>query len=274
MDLKALVSKFLMKAWQNPPKAGEELSRVVVLHMGSTKEQEVYSRDVDSKAFSPEGAAFEIVEACQEDAEGIGGLQKYAIRAYHGARKTPTVKRIAIDARPDTVDDEFSEPANQKGVLSQMMRHTEAATRLAIGGAHENQRVMLKTIERLQTRIEFLENERAKSWELIESMKTQEHERELERVLIERAEKRKDDAMGELKLLLPVVAQKLNLPVLGSGAPSDQANAAGLMLMIAKLMDSMKPDQIAKLMGIFDTAQQAAFGSLLQELNKAKTKAS
>lgn len=271
MEVEKVVSKFLAKAWQFPPKEGEDLSKLVVHHMGSAKEQEIFSREVDVKAFSPDGVAFEIVEAAREDAEGLGGIQKYSLKAFHGSRKTPTVKRFSIDARSDTVDDEFSEPANTKGVLSQMMRHTEAATRLALGGAHENQRMLLNTVRQLQERIDKLEQERAANWDLIEKMKSREHERELERITIERAEKRKDDALGELKLLLPVVAQKLNLPALGPGKSNEsQANAAGMMLAIGKLIDSFKPEQIAGLMGILTPVQQAAFGTLVQEFQKSK----
>lgn len=265
---RAAITKFLMKAWQYPPN-GDELCRVLVEHMGSTKHQEIWSCDVDPKTFSPDGSTFEISEAMIEDAEGLGGIQKYVIKAYHGKRKTPQVKRVSVDARADNVDDDFSEPANAKGLVSQLMRHNEAATRLALGGAHENQKMLLSTIRELREENAQLRQERKEYLAEREELHTKKHERELEVKLVESQEKRKDEVMGELKLLLPVVAQKLGFRALGpGGAAASDADAVAAMATIRKLVESITPEQMANIAGTLKPAQLAAFMTLADSVQK------
>ena len=67
-----------------------------------------------------------------EDAEGIGGVQKYRILAYFtkAARSVGRFTFRMAGAELDEYEDGFSEEATSKGHMSQMMRHNEALMRI------------------------------------------------------------------------------------------------------------------------------------------------
>ena len=272
MDLDKVVTKFLVRCYSLPSGDGQPFTRIVVEHLGSTKAQEVYTRDV-AEPFSAPALASEVIEAAREDAEGIGGLQKYSVKAFFGASKKPQVKRIAIDARDELTDDEFSEPASSKGQVAQSMRHTEAAVKLALMGSAQSQSALLQTVNRLQSQVEKLMDERAEYLEKIEELRSQEHERRMEALLIEKQEARKDEAVEQLKLLAPVVAHKLGLPaglLPGTTAAAGDGAPGGAGAVLSALVQSLKPEQMGRLMAILDAGQQASLMTLISDFQKGK----
>src|SRR5262245_12354067 len=71
--------------------------------------------------------AEEIEVAIQNDADGLGGMQRYLVVALRGeAQLTRLPFRMAATDEDEAGEPIDSEPATSKGLLAQLMRHNEA----------------------------------------------------------------------------------------------------------------------------------------------------
>src|SRR5215831_12274582 len=70
----------------------------------------------------------DVAESAQRDANDLGGLQTYAVYAYYSNDKTYVPRKIFRVSAEDEIEREregTTEPATEKGLLSQLMRHNE-----------------------------------------------------------------------------------------------------------------------------------------------------
>lgn len=100
----------------------------------------------------------------------------------------------------------FTEPANAGGMISQMMRHTEAAFRLGTGTALTMQDKAQKMIDRQSDRIEYLEGQRLEVLETMETVFINKHGRDMEAIKSLGSEERKKLAATKLLELAPSLA--------------------------------------------------------------------
>src|SRR5579864_5341213 len=80
----------------------------------------------------PQFNADGIYEKLASDAEGIGGPQRYTLVAFCEGSKSPRdTLRVRVDGGADPeLGGGVSEPANLRGMCSQLMRHNETNMRL------------------------------------------------------------------------------------------------------------------------------------------------
>lgn len=265
MDAMDRLKAWLVECKQVPPNSADgELSRLVLTHIG-TKHETLSEIPVPNIGdFDPKAAAEEIWADAEDDAESIGGHQKYRVEAYFGSAKKPQrKKRFAVDAT-DSTDSEFTEPATVKGIISQMMRHTEASTKAAVSGGNGVVKMLVAQIERLEKRNQYLEEKIWETFEVRQQLLDRNEERQAERFILEQQEKRKDEVVETVKLLLPGAAKKISKKLgTGNGEEGDSAFDAAALKTFA---ESLTEEQIASLAGILKPPQQIAIMQLLQEM--------
>ncbi len=172
------------------------------------------------------------------------------IMREHCDRKTFRVEGESFSRSGET------EPPTMAGVNSMLMRHADAATKIALGHTShiiEQYKVLLSQRDR---RISELENQLRDASAMRESFVMLEHERSLSMHRAKLDEKRSDFMREKLDLLLPVVASK----VLGHtqmGVPPVVTDET-----MKQLLGSLTNEQFMKLQGILRPEQQTAVADL------------
>jgi hypothetical protein len=201
-------------------------------------------------------AASELWTAAQQWADGVGsGPQRFAV-AILDVKDKPLAQylmRAASDAVGGLAYD--SEPATLAGVTKQLMRHTEAIMR---GSAVAQSTViehLVRQYDRLAGRCEQLEGKHFELLGLSEDMLSRKAERELTAERCAMQERRKDELLRKMGVLLPVVMAKLS----GKAAP---ANIDPAVRELAKSLDA---DQLDKLSAVLRPEQVIALTTILDK---------
>lgn len=200
-------------------------------------------------ADSANALAEEISMTAESDASGIGGTQRYVLHAYHGESEKPTDRltfRVDGDEEGDS-DDFSSEPANAKGVLSQMMRHNEAMMKGTLMGLTSVMTTMQRQMAKQADRLEHMETDRFRTIEVMERLFSQEHQRKLELQKQESRESMTRELMGKLQLFLPVVANKI---------AGKQLMPAPVNEVLTGFLNTLSPEQAATIFGALNDEQR------------------
>jgi hypothetical protein len=148
------------------------------------------------------------------DADGLGGAQRYVLVAMRGGEALGRLPFRMAGGPVDAGEAFDSEPATATGLVAQLMRHNEANSRivsLSMGQVVAN---LMRHNERLQALVDDAEQRRLQVAELTEQLLSRQHERALELKEAEASAALKQEGLGKLFALLPVVAQHL-----GAGRP-------------------------------------------------------
>lgn len=219
----------------------------------------VPKKDIDDNWF--EEITNQIDMSIVDDAEGIGGTQSYVVLPFYenmvgkpGGRFTIREAATSIDD-PDELD---SEPPTKTGIISQMMRHTEAATRMSLMASGQIITTLKNTNARQAEMIEKLVAEKMANLETMERLKSEELERRLVIQREERSEAMRAAVLDKVSVLLPLVVNKLTgkQAVPTGGLSQTEAMVKGLvetidMDQVEKLQTVLKPEQLVLLMEIF-----------------------
>jgi len=201
--------------------------------------------------------AAEIETRAHEDGQHFRGPTLYGLFAYREVGQ-PHVERTFLRVEGQGSRESFfteTEAPDGRGITSQLMRHNEVATRIALGQTSEIIDHYRRLLEARDRRIEDLENRHFKMLELYEKLQSMQHERDLEVLREQRADERSKFLKEKLDMLAPVLMNKL----LGKdGAP---APALGEELM-RQFLKSLAPNQIDALMGMLRPEQAAVIGEV------------
>jgi len=207
--------------------------------------------------------AAEIETRAQEDGQHFRGPTLYGLFAYREVGKAH-VERTFLRVEGQGGRESFfqeTEAPDGRGITSQLMRHNEVATRIALGQTSEIMEFYKRALEQRDRRIEDLENRHFKMLELYEKLQSMQHERDLEVVREQRADERTKFLKEKLDMLAPVLMNKL-LGKEGATAP-----ALGEELM-RQFLKSLAPNQIDALMGMLRPEQAAVIGEVYEAYAK------
>lgn len=252
--------------------------KVVVKHLdanGRAGKEEIWSHNIphegDSVTLREEDVMDLINEmdmSCYDDAEGMAaGLQRYKILCYV-KHKSNAHSRFTFSLAGDNqdVDDTgVSEPATQKGLLGQLMRHNEAIMRTAVMSTNQNMAMMQRTIGRQNEHIEKLLEDRRETFEVTEDLKSQRHDRDLASTQMENQEKRYSEMFDKASLLLPAVVNRV------AGKKLLPESVSPMQDMLKGLAESLTEEQLTKIMPTLMPEQQIAlleFMDMSQSENK------
>lgn len=241
-----------------------DVSRIALRHAG------VGAKGHDVESFQiPEGLtietlpsfANEILGRAQADADGLGGIQRYALQIYCGDK---SIARFAFRLRgqEDEFDDSISgeEAPTMRGLLQQLMRHNEANTRTMTLGLQGIVGNLVRRIESQDRLIDGLVEKRHKDLEIIEEAKNEQHNRDLEAFLAHAKEERTDKMFEKLALLVPVVINKLaGQKIMGNDDPG--------LLMIRTFASSLSPSQLEQIQSGLSMEQRLVLFEILKSVS-------
>ena len=191
------------------------------------------------------------------DSLNFRGPTLYGLFSYREAGKryvSRTLLRVAGQGFNQAMGE--TEAADARGLTSQMMRHTEVASRIALGHTQEIIAHYQHLLEARDKRIEDLESRHYKVLELHERLTSMQHERDMDMVRAAQSDKRTDFFKEKLDVLAPVLINKF---VKGEGGP-----ALGEEMM-RQLLGSLTPKQMETITGSLQVEQ----GILLNEVYQA-----
>jgi hypothetical protein len=196
-----------------------------------------------------------------EDAIGLGGVQRYVITAYGLdkviARLTLRENADASGAGRQPGDPIDSEPANEKGLLTQTMRHLEISERTHATVVANIFAMQTRMLREKDERISHLEE---RHWDTViaaEQLVSDHHRRQLEN----RAADQKADAMrevlGTFLQLAPTAVNKLA----GKAILPEKTSPA--LVGLRALVGTMKPEQLEAMKFVFSPAQLETFTEIV-----------
>ncbi len=210
---------------------------------GSDEEDPVASYEA-SREDKPAEITKELLEATLEDVSDYHkGTHRYVVRCEDvKARCTFSIK---VNDKSDEDMDDVEEPPNKKGLLAQMMRHTEAFMKVSVGSAAKTIEQQSKMLAAKDERIRALEESQVQTIRLTEDLMSGRHARDIELKKLEKKEKRMDEIAGTVMqaapVLLSIVSGKgMPVPQMTGGQPAGDMQ---LEALVEGLMGSFTSEQ-------------------------------
>jgi len=216
-----------------------------------------------------ENLATIIIARAQLDADGIGpSIQRYTLNSYIAGEDSPSGRinfrlRGASDIDLDGDDEAGEEPANQRGLLTQLMRHNEQNNRTLMNSMGAMLTSMARRMESSDRMVEKLMEDRFRSFEIIEEAYSRKHERELEMEQVKAKDQRIAFGMQKVSMLIPVILDRL------AGAKNPPSNDPTVM-MLSELIESMSGPQLEAIRRSLSTEQQIVFIAMLKKFQERK----
>lgn len=246
-------------------------ARVVARQLvkGNKRGEEAFCVDVPKAAGDEwcDSAAMQIYSKLQNETANLGGLQKYALYAYHSGDFENHISRfiVRIQGVSDDEDEEGlnSEGPDKQGLVSQSMRHTEVfaktMTAMVTGLVGSYQ----ATIARLAEMNQKLLDEKLETLDTIQELIDARDEKEVRMIQARAKAKGVEDLVGRLGLLLPAVANKV------AGKPIFPVEDSSLMMMTRSLVTSIMadPERVEKLMALLSPEQGIALMNLYESIS-------
>jgi hypothetical protein len=213
--------------------------------------------------------ADDIIARATADAEAFAGalrgVQSFIFVLVDENEKTMATMSFTVDG--GMVDDEnsiASEPASPTGQIAQLMRHLETRERVMtalVTGVVGNQ---AKTIDRLSFQNEKLATEKFSTLELIESLLSSKHVRDMEMKRLEQQSETKKNVVEKIGPYLAAVLNKVN------GAPIVPQRASEFEMSSQEFVKLVTPPQMDKIAqsGIFTQEQLVVFATMLEQAAK------
>lgn len=246
-------------------------ARIVVRQMtkGNKKGEEAFSVDVPKKAVDDwcDTCALDIHAKLSNEVASLGGVQKYALYAYHSGDFDNHTARFIIRMQGVTDDDESealdSEGPDKTGLISQCMRHTEASNRTMVALVQGLVGSYQSTISRLAAMNEKLLDDKVENMELIQEMIESKDDREAKAMTARAKAKGVEQLVGRLSLLAPALVNKV------AGKAIFPVEDSSLMMMTRSLITSIMadPERAEKLMAMLAPEQGIALMNLYEQVS-------
>ena len=209
-----------------------------------------------------------ILARAQEDADGHGPMvQSYTVFTYLRRESKPQGRypfRLRGEQDMDLDDEAGYEAPNNKGLMSQLMRHNEALTRGIATSAASMLAIATRRAESQDRLVEKLLEERMRTFEVLEAAKSEQHSRDMELMMMDAGQKRKDEAFGKLMQLVPVVINRL------AGGKVLPQKTDPLMMMLEPLIDSLSQEQLHNIGSSLKPEQMITFAEILRTFQQKK----
>jgi hypothetical protein len=207
----------------------------------------------------------QIMSAAQADADSVGGsVQMYAL--YASFKNSDYVPRKIFRVSPQTDFDRDvspSEPASDKGLASQAMRHLEAVMKTSVTSQGYLFSLLERQVQRLQDKDERGDQQKLDMMMLIQDVIDGAHTRRLAERKEEASQGMKENAFEYLKVAGPILLNRL------AGKSLFPEKNKSFMLM-ASLLENLRPEQQTFLRETLDPTQLTVLAEILGEYEKDK----
>jgi hypothetical protein len=193
----------------------------------------------------------------------MGGIQRYVLSLQPAGEKRSVARYpFRLRAQVEEFEEAGDEPANIRGMTSQLMRHNEALAKTLVHAVSGLTTVMARRLESSDNTIARLTEQHQNNMRLLEDANSQQHVRDLELLDATRKSEREDKIFEKLSLLVPVVINKL------AGQKVVSADDPGA-LMLKTFTDSINTEQFVKIQQTLSPEQMILLGQIIQSNKKA-----
>lgn len=250
------------------------LAKIQVRHIQSGNrvgdEVSYYEAPEEPDEMWAESTTREILDTLTNEAENLGGVQKFACFAYFSKSDEPINRHVVRMRGTQTPEEEErsldTESPNNTGLVSASQRHTEAAYRLLIMAVSSQTQVQSKMIDKLGSMVETLLEQRFQDTKLVNDLLDKKAEREIQLEDAKTKQQAVRAGIDSAKLLAPVIANKLlkkrifNEPdnMLAKLGHQFFGSIANDPKQLASIVGTLKPEQQAALMELIDSFEQKA----------------
>lgn len=261
MDLPRELDRFLRQQIFKERDDDKPLTKLVLTHSAPGSKGNIVDSFEIKEGHEPDSIRVlgeEIVSRAQADADGFGGVQRFVLRAYCKGNERE-VGRFAFRLRGDDEGDGDGgdEAPTQKGLLTQLMRHNEANNKALVNAVGAITTTLARQLENMGDTVENLLAQRNRDFEMMESLRSQQHARDIEAYQAEQGEKRKNEIFESFKTLAPVLLNKLaGRTVLPANDPTK--------LMLQGFVETLDSEQLQGIMTHLKPAQAITLVELLQ----------
>lgn len=261
MNLQRELERFLRQQLFRPRE--EKISSIELRHAASGSKGSIVD-DFEFENINTDNLSTlvdEVMNRSQNDADGMGGVHRYEL---HIVCEKKVTARFAFRVRSEdeSVDESTGEEAaTSKGLLTQLMRHSEQQQRTMVSGIGAMVQMMHKTMERQETTIEKLLEERERDRERIEAARGGDHQREMELMDAHRRGEREDMMFAKINTLFPIILNKISGREM---MPVEDKN------LLAGLVDTLSEEQFNKILSALKPEQQILLLTVIKEM-KQKT---
>lgn len=208
-----------------------------------------------------------ICARAQDDADGTGPtLQRYVLYSLVDGDRPSARVPFRVKGNPDMDLDGESEGGEEapdsKGLTRQLMRHNEAMARTMAQMVQSVGVIQTRRMESQENVINRLLEDRLKAFEVLEEARSEQAERQLLLESEKAKEGRIDKAIDKAMLLGPVL---LSYFTSGKIASKDTPES----LLIKELVSTLTVEQFQAIAKTLAPAQQVAFFSLIEKMQKA-----
>lgn len=237
------------------------LSKISLRHAApGSKGNDVENFEIPSVVDDCESIVNEVLARAQEDADGMGGLQRYVLHIYEkGTNKAAARFLFRLRGAEDEYDESGGEESpTMKGLLAQLMRHNEAQMRTTTIGINGVMGHLVRRLESSDLMVEKLMRQRQEMFIAHESAMSTQHDRDTQLLMLEGSEKRKDEMFAKISLLMPVLVNKLaGKKVFDADDPAVMA-LKGFVSSLTKeqfqgILQNLKPEQQVALMAMMES---------------------
>jgi len=241
----------------------EGCSRIVLRQKVSDCEQHVREWRLEPGA-DVDALAEEVRSKMNDEARQLRGSTLFGLFSFapnqglHGVHNDKLTRRVdgGMGGHSDALIGE-TESADARGLVSQMMRHTEASARIALGQTLEIVEHYKSISKERGERVISLEEKQMQVIELFERLISLQHERDLATIRERRADKKHDFVREKLDMLTPVLMSK----VLGAGDPKGSGSLMGEELL-RQFLKSLKSEQMRAIWSALSPEQAATMFEL------------
>lgn len=251
---------------------GEIVTKIECRHMQVTgdaqRSHRLFELLKDELKKQPDEITEFIISEIEQDCKNFNGFQAYSLFYFteKGGQdpRGRLIVKIAGNQEEDPYEITGTEPATEKGQISQSMRHVEALMRITLQNVNSQMSFYERRLESQERILERSAEREIRILELIGNLEDRKLERDLEHKRLERSEKVKDKLMGKIDMFLPVLAAKM----LPSSAPANGVN--GLDPRLMPLLESLTEEQMHKLFETLTDDQRASLFEIYTSYKKAK----
>lgn len=211
----------------------------------------------------------DVAECSQRDANDLGGLQTYAVYAYYTLDKNYVPRKVFRVSAEDEIEREregTTEPATEKGLLSQLMRHNENNNRNSLVAMGYILQTFQKELKESRDQNKVFMNQQIDMTLLVQEVLDGAAKRGLEEKQAEIQVSVIEGVFEHLKVGLPVLINRL------AGKEIFPAKMDRELYMMATLFEGLAPEQQAELTSMLRPEQLSVLAELLGMYEERKHK--
>lgn len=229
---------------------------------------------IDKEIFEQENGIDWIVQQVCEAAQGhadslASGVQTFGVYAHYRSDSSYSPHRKFRVAAQESVDPanhglEPSEPATPQGLLSQLMRHNEANTRLSVTQSSNLVQILMEDNRSQRQLIERMLAQSVDLAGMMQEMMDNATHRRIEEKKAETTQQITSTIFEHLKLILPVIFNKLAGEKI---APESDASFTMFAALWETMPEAQQQDFVTKFL---NPAQATVFANFLELYEKRK----